>query len=120
MVTVPWGSIATFHYSRIWNFSAVLTIKKFLGGNLLNLHTVYSILCSNYFPYGNIGLFCDYTKEPGQKAVFSFASQHSTQSDFFLFPNVWDINPFMPAGTNMYRQRTKNAKFSDFDDTWQS
>ena len=40
MVTVPWGSIATFFYSRIWNFSTVLAKKRFLGGNFLNLHTV--------------------------------------------------------------------------------
>ena len=40
MVIVPWGSIATFLYSRIWNFSTVLAENKFLGGNFLNLHTV--------------------------------------------------------------------------------
>ncbi len=43
MVTVPWGSIATFPYSRIWNFSTVLAKKKFRGGNFLNLQTVCHI-----------------------------------------------------------------------------
>ena len=28
LVTVPWGSIATFLYSRIWEFSTVLAKKK--------------------------------------------------------------------------------------------
>ncbi len=41
MVTGPWGSIATFLYSRILNFSTVLTKNKFLGGKFLNLSTVY-------------------------------------------------------------------------------
>ncbi len=40
MVTGPWGSIATFLYSRIWNFSTVLTKTKFPGGKFLNLSTV--------------------------------------------------------------------------------
>ena len=40
MVTGPWGSIATFLDSRIWNFSTVLTKNKFPCGNFLNLHTV--------------------------------------------------------------------------------
>ena len=40
MVTGPWGSIATFLYSRIWNFSTVLTKNKFPGGKFLNLSTV--------------------------------------------------------------------------------
>ena len=41
MVTGPWGSIATFLYSRIWNFPTVLTKNKFPGGKYLNLSTVY-------------------------------------------------------------------------------
>ncbi len=41
MVTGPWGSIATFLYSRIWNLSTVLTKNKFPGGNFLNLSTVF-------------------------------------------------------------------------------
>ncbi len=41
MVTVPWGSIATFLYSRIMNISTVLAKNEFPGGNFLNLHTVY-------------------------------------------------------------------------------
>ena len=32
----------------------------------------------------------------------------------------YSFNPFMPAGTYMYRQRAKNSNFSDFNDTWQS
>ncbi len=40
MVTRPWRSIATFLYSRIGNFSTVLTKNKFMGRNFLNLHTV--------------------------------------------------------------------------------
>ena len=30
------------------------------------------------------------------------------------------VNPFMPAGTYLYRQRAKNSNVPDFDDTWQS
>ncbi len=41
MVTGPWGSTATFLYSRIWNFSTVLTKNKFPGRNFLNLCTVF-------------------------------------------------------------------------------
>ncbi len=26
------------------------------------------------------------------------------------------VNPYMPVGTYMYRQRAKNSDFSDFDD----
>ncbi len=43
MVAVPWGSIAPFLYSRIWNFSTVLAKKKFQGGNFLNFHTVQQL-----------------------------------------------------------------------------
>ncbi len=42
MVTGPWGSIATFLYSRILNFSTVLAKNKFPGGNFLYLCTVHS------------------------------------------------------------------------------
>ncbi len=40
MVTGPWESIATFLYSRILNFSMVLTKNKFPSGNFLNFCTV--------------------------------------------------------------------------------
>ena len=39
--------------------------------------------------------------------------------DDLLFLYV-QLNPFMPAGTYMYRQGAKNSNFSDFDDTWQN
>ncbi len=32
-----------FQYSRIWNFSTVLTKNKFPGGKFLNLSTVFPI-----------------------------------------------------------------------------
>ncbi len=37
------ANIATFLYSRIWNFSTVVTKINFPGGNFLNLHTVIAI-----------------------------------------------------------------------------
>ncbi len=46
MVTGPWGSIATFIYFRIWNFSTVLTKNKFPGGKFLNLSTVKPFSCN--------------------------------------------------------------------------
>ncbi len=30
------------------------------------------------------------------------------------------INPLMPGGTKMYRQKAKNSNFSDVDDIWRS
>ena len=40
MVTGLWGSIATFVYCEIWNFSTVLTKMQFTAVNLLSVQTV--------------------------------------------------------------------------------